>query len=89
MSQRLPDHPPDDARDLLERNIRKTVAVSTLRRIRGIVDDYDEEQAQKDRLSRRVLAAGLIVAVVLAIVLVTTGGALPRVITAVLGWFRG
>ena len=89
MSQQLPEPPPDQARDLLERNIRKTVAVSTLRRIRGIVDDYDEEQARKDRLSRRVLAGVLLAAVVLAIVFLTTGGALPRVITAVLAWFRG
>ena len=88
MSQDLPEHPPAQARNLLERNIRKTVAVSTLRRIRGIVDDYDEEQARKDRLSRRVLAGGLLAVGVLAIVFLTTGGALPRMITAVLGWFR-
>ena len=89
MSQSAPDHAPEGARDSLDRNIRKTVAVSTLRRIRGIVDDYDEEQAQKDRLSRRVFLAGALVAVVLAVVLLTTGGALPRIITAVLGWFNG
>ena len=88
MSQSTPDDRPEAPRDLLDRNIRKTVAISTLRRIRGIVDDYDEERAQKERLSRRVFVAGVLAAVVLALVVLLTGGALPRIVTGVLGLIR-
>ena len=88
MSQTASDEARDDARDLLERNVRKTVAISTLRKIRGIVDDYDEEQRLNDRLSRRVLIAGIVVTSCLAVILLFTGGALPRLITAVLAWFK-
>ena len=89
MAQTASDEARDHARDLLERNIRKTVSISTLRRIRGIVDDYDEERRLNDRLSRRILIAGIVVTSCLAVILLlTTGGALPRLITAVLGWFK-
>ena len=89
MAQPTQDRPPEAARELLDRNIRKTVAISTLRKIRGLVDDYDREQRLNHRLSRRVLVTGTLIAGLLAIVILLTGGALPRLITAVLGWFKG
>jgi len=89
MSQVTPQNPPEEARDSLRRNVQKTVAVSTLRKIRGMVDDYDEEERRNHRLSRRVVATTVVLVAILAVILALSGGALPRVLTAVLGWFRG
>lgn len=64
--------PPDPeldaaAREKLQRHIRKKVGVSALRQIRGLVDEYEEEE----RAARRVtpFAIALVVIAVIAVVL--------------------
>ena len=89
MAEITPEDRPEDTRDLMDRNIRKTVAVSGLRKIRGLVDEYDEEQRLNDRVNRRMLTAGALVAGLLAVTILLSGGALPRFITAALAWFKG
>ena len=87
MAQPAPE-PPEDAQELLHRNVRKTVAIATLRKIRRIVDDYDEQDRANQRLSRRMLSAAAMITAGLAVIIVLSGAALPRLLTAVLGWFR-
>ena len=41
----------------IERNVRRTVGISALRRIRRIVDADNQLEAQKARWARRVLLA--------------------------------
>jgi hypothetical protein len=89
MAEMTPEDSPEDTRDLMHRNIRKTVAVSGLRKIRGVVDEYDEERRLNERLSRRMLTAGALVAGLLTVTILLSGGALPRFITAALAWFKG
>ncbi len=89
MSQITPNHSTDDPRDVLDRNIQKTVAISTLRKIRGIVDEYDEEQRFKRRASRWAAAIFAALFVCAVIVLLATGGLLPRSVSGALTMFRG
>jgi hypothetical protein len=84
MSQPTPQHTPEDARDLLLRNVRKSVAISTLRKIRRIVDDFEAQDSRNDRASRRIAIVTTVTVVGLLIVLMLTGGALPRLLTGLL-----
>jgi hypothetical protein len=84
MSHPTPQHTPEEARDLLDRNVRKSVAISTLRKIRRIVDDFEDQDRRNDRTSRRVAIAAAIAVVALLVVLMVTGGALPRLLTGLL-----
>lgn len=47
---------PEDKR-LLEANVRKVVGVSALRRIRFLVDEWQEDDKKKTALARRILFA--------------------------------
>ena len=78
------DRSPDEARESLDRHIRKTVAVSALRKIRGLVDDYEEEQRSHERLSRHVVIAVTLIALAVAIALAVTGVSLFRLITGLI-----
>ena len=64
------------------------MAVATLRKIRRIVDDYDAQDRANVRLSRHVLSAAVLIAGCLVVIVVLSGAALPRLLTAVLAWFR-
>jgi hypothetical protein len=84
MSQPTPQHTPEDARDLLDRNVRRSVAVSTLRKIRRIVDDFEDQDRRNARASRRIAIAVVITVCAVLVVLMLTGGALPRLLTGLL-----
>ncbi len=72
-------------RDLLDKNIQKTVAVSTLRKIQRLVEDYEREKQLEHRLIR---VAIVIVCIVVVGVLIFIGAgrlrqgsiALPHVV---------
>ena len=49
----------------------------------------DRDLSHTGSRGRRVLTAGALVGGVLAVVLLLSGGALPRFITAALAWFKG
>ena len=89
MAQLPPEETPEIPRDLLQQNVQKTVAISTLRKIRRIVDEYEDADRSNVRLSRRVVSAGAVITGCLVLAIVVTGAALPRYVTAVLAWFRG
>jgi hypothetical protein len=88
MAQLAPNRPPEDAHDLLRRNIQKTVGIATLRRLRSIVDAYEKQDRADNRSNRRMLLAAALIAGCLAVIVVFSGAALPRLLTAVLAWFR-
>jgi hypothetical protein len=50
----------------IERNVRRTVGIAAMRRIRRIVDADNELEAQKARLARRI-ALALLAAAALAL----------------------
>jgi TonB family protein len=50
-------------RELLDRNIQKTVAVSALRKIRRLIEEYEREKQLEHRLTRVALVIACIVAV--------------------------
>ena len=74
---------PEPAQDSLERNIRTTVAISVLRRLRGLVDDYEEERRTERRVTRAAIAV-VVIGCVAALVLTLTGqwGAVLRTLSA-------
>ena len=84
MSETSPPHTPEDARDLMQRNVRKSVAVSTLRKIRRIVDDFEDRDRRNARSNRRIAIATAITIGGLLVVLMVSGGALPRLLTGLL-----
>ena len=89
MPQVTPERPPQDARDALHRHIRTTVAVSALRKIRRLVDEYHEEQRLNAKLSRWVVIGSVLAVAGLAAVLYFSGAALPRLLTGLLGLLKG
>ncbi len=72
------ESPTDGGKEMLEANIRRTVAVSALRKIRGMVDEYEEEQRFARRYSR-IFLASLGVFVLVAVVMVSIYGLAPIV----------
>ena len=84
MSETSPQHTPQDARDLLHRNVQKSVAISTLRKIRRIVDEFEDQDRRNARASRRIAILTAIAFGGLLLVLLVTGGALPRLLTGIL-----
>lgn len=84
MSEPTPQHTPEDARDLLQRNVRQSVAISTLRKIRRVVDDFEAQDRDNERASRRIAIGVTVTIGVLLLLVMLTGGALPRLLTGLL-----